>query len=114
MEAAVRALGAKGTQVQPIFITVDPQHDTPEIVRSYVASFGPDLVGLTGSVASIRAVQREYRIRSTAHRESSRSAGAIDHTSVLILVGPDGRFLAPLPANSTATAITARLAPVLG
>lgn len=98
MEAAVRALGAKGTQVQPIFITVDPQHDTPEIVRSYVASFGPDLVGLTGSVASIRAVQREYRIRSTAHRESFPERGR-DRPYVGSHTGRPGRAFSGPPSG---------------
>jgi protein SCO1 len=97
--AAMDGLGARAAQVQPLFISVDPARDTPAVVRRYAAAFSPALIGLTGSDAAIRDVLAEYRV--TAHAESGTDAAqyTVDHTSVLYLVGPDGKFVAPLRAD---------------
>ena len=101
MEAALQVLGARAGRVQPLFISIDPGHDTPAVLGRYVAAFGPDLVGLTGTEAQVRAVQREYHVRSALRPWPGREDAVIDHTSVLFLVGPDGRVLAPLAADAT-------------
>jgi protein SCO1 len=93
---AMRRLGPRADRLQPLFITVDPARDTPAVVHRYVEAFGAQ-------------VEREYRIRSMIDRERSRSGYAVDHTAVLLLLGPDGRYLAPLPADESGQAIAARL-----
>lgn len=118
VEAAIRQLGSKADRLQAVFISVDPQRDTPQAVGRYVESFGPDLVGLTGTAAQLRAVQQEFRVRSTVVRSivrhgPGREDEAIDHTSVLFLVGPDGRTLAPLAADATPGQLATRLSPYL-
>lgn len=109
---AMHQLGPQAGRLQPLFISVDPQHDTPSVLRHYVQAFGPNLIGLTGTPAEIRAVQQEYRIGSVVHHLDG-DITSIDHTSVLLLVGPDGHYLAPLPADQSAAEIAARLAPYL-
>jgi protein SCO1/2 len=106
---AMRRLGPRADRLQPLFITVDPARDTPAVVRRYVEAFGSHLIGLTGTLDEIARVEREYRIRSMIDRERSRSGYAVDHTAVLLLLGPDGRYLAPLPADESGQAIAARL-----
>lgn len=112
--AALDRLGARAAEVQPLFVTVDPGRDTPDVVRAYAASFTPRLVGLTGTPDQIARVLQEYRVSSVVHRAGPLPARyAVDHSSVLYLVGPDGRYLAPIradaPADAMASAIARRL-----
>lgn len=105
---AIRLLGAKAQKVQPVFITIDPAHDTPKVLGQYVASFSPSLIGLTGSLAALRSVENAY------HVIVRFGPDGIDHSAVLYLMAPDGAFLAPLPANSSAATIAADLNHYLG
>ena len=107
---ALRLLGSGAERLQPLFITVDPERDTAPVVRDYARRFDPRLVGLTGTPAQIAAVEREYRIHSSADAHRGDGARAIDHTAVLLLVGPDGRYLEPLPVDESAREIAGRLA----
>ncbi len=107
---AMRLLGSRADRLRPLFITVDPRRDTAPVVRDYVRQFDPRLVGLTGTPSEIGMVEREYRVESSISRSGSGVAGAIDHTAVLLLVGPDGRYLEPLPADESGRQIVGRLA----
>ena len=100
---ALHLLGKRAAAVQPVFITVDPTHDTPSMMRRYVAHFSPRLIGLTGTTAALAAAERAY------HVTVDMTPTGIDHTAVLYLMAPDGRFLAPLPADSTPAAIATDL-----
>jgi protein SCO1/2 len=108
---AMDALGAQAGRVQPLFITVDPHRDTPAVLARYVAHFTPLLVGLTGTPRQLRQVQLEYRVTSIAHTDDAGTVDyTVDHSSVLYLIGPDGRFLAPIPADETGAAMAAAIA----
>ncbi len=99
MAAALGRLGGKAALVQPLFITIDPVRDTQAVLHHYVHAFSPRLLGLTGTPAELRRVADEYRIVSVLHREAGDTRGyALDHSSVVYLMAPDGRFLAPIPA----------------
>ena len=100
---ALRLLGARAARVQPVFITVDPENDTPRVMQTYVADFSPRLVGLTGTPAELRAAERAYHVTVEA------TATGINHSAVLYLMAPDGHFLAPLPADGSAAAIATDL-----
>ena len=105
---ALDALGARADRVQPLFVTVDPGHDTPAVLRAYLAGFTPRLVGLTGTARQIRQVQQEYHLASTVH---PNGAGyTVDHGSVLYLMGPDGRYLAPIRADGSGAEMAAAIA----
>ena len=108
VEAALQELGPKASRVVPLFITVDPTRDTPPIVERYVRSFGADVIGLTGTEEEIASVKRKYLISAARHHVSGDGDG-IDHTAVLFLIGPDGRYLAPLPIDETPRSIATRL-----
>ncbi len=112
---AIDILGTRAQRVQPLFITVDPAHDTPAIMQAYVRAFSPRIVGLTGTVAEVRAVEQEYRIISTIDDTDSRSGGyTIDHTAVLFLVAPDGRYLVPFAATESGAELAKNLARYVG
>jgi protein SCO1/2 len=94
----------------PIFITVDPDRDTPPILKQYVAAFGPGLVGLTGTPAEIARVAKEY---GTYYKKQPVAAGAsgymMDHSSQVILFGPDGKPIVLLPADQSGDAVAQTL-----
>ena len=97
---ALDVLGPQSARLQPLFVTVDPQRDTPDVLRQYVANFTPRLLGLTGTQSQIRQMEQSYRVTSAVHPGSPRPAGyTMDHSSVLYLIGPDGHFLAPIRAD---------------
>ena len=94
MAAALDRLGAKRSEVVPIFITVDSERDTPRALKQYVANFSPDLIGLTGSPAEIEEVARRYRVYFRKVKDEASSAPyTIDHTSIIYLMDRDGQFI---------------------
>jgi cytochrome oxidase Cu insertion factor (SCO1/SenC/PrrC family) len=107
---ALDALGHRADRLQPLFITLDPVRDTPRMVGRFAASFTPRLIGLTGTPEALRKVAREYRVNAVPHSHAETEAYRIDHSSVLYLVGPDGRYLAPVRANQTGALMAQDLA----
>jgi protein SCO1/2 len=87
----------RAERVQPLFVTVDPARDTPEILARYVAAFHPRLIGLTGSEAEIARMARAYGVYF--HRGEPAAGGGyqVDHTRMAILYGPEGRPIAIVP-----------------
>jgi protein SCO1 len=107
---ALDHLGGKADRLQPVFITVDPKRDTPAVVKQYVAAFTPRLIGLTGSDEQIATVAREYRVYYAEHRTGpGPNDYSMDHSSVLYLMGPDGRFIAPIRADEDGSQMAADL-----
>jgi protein SCO1/2 len=80
--------------VVPIFITLDPERDTPEAMANYVKSFGPNFVGLTGSPEAIAAAAKAYRV-AYSKVENKESAGdySVDHSALVYLMDPEGRYV---------------------
>jgi protein SCO1/2 len=99
---ALRLMGSHSSQIQPIFITIDPAHDTPAIMASYAALFSPDIIGLSGAAAQIAAVEQEYHVYAGPRDPKT---GAIAHSAILYLMRPDGRFATAIPDNITAPAL---------
>lgn len=92
MSNVLDKLGAQSSRIVPVFITVDPARDTPSVLKSYLGAFGPRFVGLTGSAADIAKVAHAYR----AYYEKRPLPGggySVDHSSVIYLLDPQGRFV---------------------
>lgn len=83
-------------KVQPVFISVDPERDTPEVLASYLANFHPRILGLTGSPSEIADVAKSYYVYSGKVTSADAAPGAymMEHASSLFLVSSDGRLLA--------------------
>jgi len=107
MTQALTRLGPSANRIQPVFITVDPKHDTPRVIGRYTAAFSSHLIGLTGSAAQIRQAEAAYHVLV---KPVPDGRDRIDHSAVLYLMAPDGRFIAPLPADSSASVLAADLA----
>lgn len=91
---AMEKLGGAAQQVVPVFITVDPVRDTPTVLKNYLSAFGPEFVGLTGSARSIAEVAKEYHAYYRAHKPGKNGMYAVDHSNVIYLMGPQGKFIA--------------------
>lgn len=92
MSAALDELGAEGNTIQPVFVSIDPERDTPEVVKQYVENFHPRLVGLTGSPDDIAAIARAYRVYYKKAPGGSETDYEMDHSTTIYLMGPDGGF----------------------
>jgi protein SCO1/2 len=97
MSEAVDLLGESGAAVQPIFITIDPERDTVEVMADYVKNFHPRLVGLTGTPEQVNAIGARYGVRAQRYQDQSASATDqmdenyfLDHTGAIYLIAPDG------------------------
>jgi protein SCO1/2 len=95
MSEALSKMGSDAKRIVPVFITTDPERDTPKVLKDYMAAFGPEFVGLTGSIAEIRDVEKKFRVyakKQPLESPNGKSAGyGVDHSNVLYLVGPDGK-----------------------
>jgi protein SCO1/2 len=92
MKAAMRLLGPNADRVQVLFVTVDPERDTPEVLAAYVPWFDPRFIGLYGDAQTTLAATREYRVYFSKVKGESALNYAIDHTAVSYAYDPQGRL----------------------
>jgi protein SCO1/2 len=114
MAAALDKLGDKAERITPVLVSVDPERDTPAQLAMYVKSFHPRLVGLTGTAQEIDAVARAYRVYVKKVPDPKSTAGyTMDHSSIIYVMGPDGKYLAHFTHATSPDAIAERLAGML-
>jgi len=103
----------QSARITPIFITVDPARDTPDVMKSYVANFHPGMVALTGSAEAIGAVAKAYRVfyakATGANAPSDPAAYILDHSAVVYLMGPNGQYVAHFSPGTSAQDMAADL-----
>lgn len=87
------AAPADAGRVVPVFISVDPERDTPEVLRGYAEQLAPRLVALTGSPRALAEVGREYGVFAAKVPTGGPGEYVMDHTSFLYLMGPDGEYV---------------------
>ena len=98
--AVMQQLGPLATDVQVIFITVDPERDTPDLLREYLASFHPSFLALTGSADQIKAAADEFRVYFK--KVPTGSSYTMDHTALSYLFDRQGRIRVVLRHEQTA------------
>ncbi len=117
LDAFAQQAPARAGKIVPIFISVDPDRDTSDVLRDYRKHFHPRLVALTGSESQLRAITKAYRayFSKVYPDEKTRAAKEylMDHTSYVYLMGPDGRYVTHFTAASTADGMTERFARVV-
>ena len=94
MSQVLSALGKDADHATGLFITVDPERDTPAIIKAYLSYFDPHLRGATGSQEQITAVEKEYRVYAKKHPLENGDY-SMDHSAVVYLMDKNGRFVAP-------------------
>lgn len=95
--AAMTELGEDAARVQPVFVSLDPERDTPERLRSYVEWFHPRMIGLTGTAAELESVADRYRARYRFIREAGANYYTLDHSASLYVLDQQGRLARMLP-----------------
>jgi cytochrome oxidase Cu insertion factor (SCO1/SenC/PrrC family) len=106
---ALDQLGAAGDRVQPLFVTLDPERDTPAHLADYVPAFHPRLIGLTGDDAAIRAAADAYKVYYANVTNEGSNDYTVDHTAFIYLMGPDGKYLGFFPPGTGAERIAEML-----
>ena len=109
---ALDRLGKKRSEVEIVFITVDPERDTPEVLKSYMQSFDAPIVALTGSADQVAKAAKAYRVYYAKHPRPDGGYD-MDHSAVIYVMDPQGRFTATLTPDATAAAIAERLQKLL-
>jgi protein SCO1/2 len=108
MSEVLRRLGPDAEKTAVLFVSVDPERDTPEKLKEYLSSFHPRIVGLTGSPQEIADVEKAYRVY--AKKVPLDGGGyTMDHSAIVYLMDKDGRFVAPFNLKRTADEAAADL-----
>ena len=112
MTAMLKELGPQ-TTLPALFVTVDPERDTPAVLKDYLSSFDPRIRGLTGSPAAVEAAEKAYRVYARKVPAGTGGDYSMDHTAVVYLMDDHGRFLTALnldqPPAAAAAAVKAAL-----
>jgi len=103
----LRKLGPDGKRVRVVFITIDPERDTPAALKDYLSSFDPRMLALTGDPAEIAAVAKAYRVYYK--KVPLEQDYTIDHTAIVYLMDKEGRFVSPFSLKRTTEAAAADL-----
>ncbi|HXS38733.1 MAG TPA: SCO family protein [Stellaceae bacterium] len=92
-------LGKDAAKVQPLFISVDPARDTQEQLRAYAANFHSGILYLTGAPEELKKVEREFHVYVAKVPQSGSDDYLIDHSSIIYVMGSDGRYLGQMPTG---------------
>ena len=108
MSQMLHTLGPDAGRIGVLFITVDPERDTPAVLKDYLSNFDPHLRGLTGDPAAVNAALKAFRVYA---KKVPLEGGeyTMDHTAVVYLMDKNGRFVAPFNMKRTAEAEVADL-----
>jgi protein SCO1/2 len=97
MADALGEIDPTARKIVPVFITVDPERDTPKVLAIYMKAFGDQFVGLTGTPDEIAAVEKEYKVYAKKEpldpKKGLAGGYGMDHSSVIYLMGPDGKLV---------------------
>ncbi len=89
---AKQLLGPDGAKVQGIFITVDPERDTPEVLKAYMANFGPDFIALRGTPEQVEATAKDYKVYYKKVDGKTPGSYTMDHSAASFVYDPEGRL----------------------
>lgn len=96
-------------RLAPLFVSVDPERDTPEVLREYVAAFHPAIIGLTGTPEQVTAAMKAYKVYAAKAASADPGSYTVDHSAITYLMAPDGTFLAHFPHGTGADEMAALL-----
>jgi protein SCO1 len=109
---AMAKLGTAADRIAPLFISVDPGRDTPQVMANYVKAFDPRIQGLTGDAEATARVAKEFGVYYRKH--DVPGGYVVDHSSLLYVIGGHGELLRVLPASENADKLAGDLRDLLG
>ncbi len=109
---ALHDLGTKRDEVRPVFITIDPARDTPGVMKDYVTAFDAPILALTGTAAQVARAANDYRVYYAKHPEPGGDY-SMDHSSIVYVMDPKGRFTASFNGEDPPEQMAERLQKLL-
>jgi protein SCO1/2 len=109
LSATVKRLGADASQVQVLFVTIDPKRDKPELLRQYVPAFHPDFLGLYGDEAATRKAAGDFKVYAQERAGKTAETYTMDHTAQTFAFDKQGRLRLVLPYGATPEAMASDL-----
>ena len=91
----MRSLGKDADRTKALFVSVDPDRDTPAVLKDYLSSFDPHLIGATGDQKTLEAIEKEYRVYAKKVPTGKDGEYSMDHSAIVYLMDKQGRFVAP-------------------
>jgi cytochrome oxidase Cu insertion factor (SCO1/SenC/PrrC family) len=113
MTLAVEQLGQAGEMVQPIFITLDPERDTPNHLKEYMSLFHPRFIGLSGDALAIATAARAFRVYFKKIERDDKSGYTVDHSAFIYLIDRNGAYLGFFPPGTSAERLAEGIRPRL-
>ena len=103
LAAAMKELGPEADKIIPVFVSIDPERDTPAVIGGYVSNFDPRLVGLTGSPGQVATMARAFHVfYQKVPDPKTPKDYSMDHSSIIYVMGPDGKFVNHFPYTTDA------------
>lgn len=111
MSHVLAAMGARAQHLQPIFITVDPQRDTAQVLGAYIQGFDARILGLTGPIDLVRRAAENFKVQFAKVQEPGANPDVytMDHTSGMFLLGPDGSLVAKFGYGAPVAEVSERV-----
>ncbi len=94
---ALELMGPAAQRIRPVFVSVDPARDTPERLKTYKEAFDDRFLMLTGSEAAVARAAKAYKVGYSRMKPAEDGSYMVNHTALIYLMGPDGRYLAHFP-----------------
>jgi protein SCO1/2 len=109
LAAAMKQLGADASQVQVLFVSVDPKRDTPELLRQYVPAFDPSFLGMTGDAAAVTKTAKDFNMYVAERPGKTADTYTIDHSTQMYAFDREGRVRLVIPHASAPSAVASDL-----
>lgn len=99
LSAMQDALGEEASKITPVFVSVDNKRDTPEVINSYISSFHPSIIGVTGSDEQIKAAADAFKVFYSVGEPMMDGGYMVDHSTFIYLMDGEGNYLKHFPYN---------------
>ncbi|MGI9387885.1 MAG: SCO family protein [Methyloligellaceae bacterium] len=110
---AMGQLGPLADKVSPLFVSVDPVRDTPDVLKTYLANFDSRITGLTGSETQVQDIAKTYRVYVSKGEPDADGYYSVDHSTYMYFMGPNGKYVAHFPYGLEGAALADRMRSLL-
>lgn len=97
MKTILQQLGERASNIQPLFVSVDPERDTPAVLKNYVAYFHPSIIGLTGSLSTLKTVSQRYQALFNHSGDVASDSYLVNHSSNFYIIDAQGHLVSIIP-----------------